>query len=544
MPVEPHNFPTLRGTKNPNRPSVLLLGAGMSYGLVPSPSALLKEKRGSAEAKLGFAAALPWASDPAPNDLYVWADEIIQLMARTDPNPKLTLAHSLDIPYEDYWMAYVSSERSSARHRIIARFARERLWDQIWSLNWDCIQENAFENVGIKRDGTEMGMPWPTVFRCFITAAECAHMGESQSVKIIKPHGCVMALLDAEESENRGDHTRALQLSERFLVTATELASLAPTRTPPGDPTQEFIFENLCVKLCELPFVVGGWRAAEGYLLDYIDETVRPKLDARDLSDDELSVIDIEFNAEGHTRLATSYRKDKGSAHIQVEPVGFDVDQLFLWLQALYAVGSLSTWAVTDDQATLSEVAVSVDQPPDHRVFVTEWADNFLPVWVRLCWRCGLVSCFRGGQPITSDDINLESRDEHIPWVIPYIERPDLTAASRLLAALHRSGNAEAWDFEMFPGGLHKGSLLLIPVPAWDNPLSNDLRGLKPLVEALKRPGTGFIDQIKVLFLSSNPAEVIPDDRKRVLKELLARDLAMLRFAKGSDIIEIRLEDI
>ena len=46
MPVEPHNFPTLRGTKNPNRPSVLLLGAGMSYGLVPSPSALLKEKRG------------------------------------------------------------------------------------------------------------------------------------------------------------------------------------------------------------------------------------------------------------------------------------------------------------------------------------------------------------------------------------------------------------------------------------------------------------------------------------------------------------------
>ena len=220
------------------------------------------------------------------------------------------------------------------------------------------------------------------------------------------------------------------------------------------------------------------------------------------------------------------------------------MDQLFLWLQALYAVGSLSTWAVTDDQATLSEVAVSVDQPPDHRVFVTEWADNFLPVWVRLCWRCGLVSCFRGGQPITSDDINLESRDEHIPWVIPYIERPDLTAASRLLAALHRSGNAEAWDFEMFPGGLHKGSLLLIPVPAWDNPLSNDLRGLKPLVEALKRPGTGFIDQIKVLFLSSNPAEVIPDDRKRVLKELLARDLAMLRFAKGSDIIEIRLEDI
>lgn len=545
MPVQPHNFPTLRASGRPHRPSVLLLGAGMSYGLVPGPGLLLATKRAAAEVKLGFKSTLPWLPDPPPNHLYDWADEIIrELVVRGDPNPKLTLAHSLDIPYEDYWMAYVSAQRSSARHRIIARLARERLWDQVWSLNWDCIQENAFENVGIKRDGPEAGMPWPTVFHCFITAAECGQMGESESVKIIKPHGCVMALVNAEDQENHANHPRAVELSERFLITATELASLAPSSAPPGDPTQEFIFATLCVKLCSLPFVVAGWRASEQYLLDYIDNTVHPKLEARSpLSDDELSVIDIDFNREGHTRLASFYRKDKRSAHIQVEPYGFDIDQLFLWLQALYALGSLSQWVPVADRADLAALTAAIDQPPDNPSFVTEWVDSFLPVWVRLCWRCGLIACHRSGQPIACDDINMESRDEHIPWVLPNIARPELTAAARLLSALQRSGNAESWDFEMFPGGLYKSNLLVIPVPAWDSPLSNDLRGLKVLVDALKSPGAGYIDQIKVLFLNLISSEVISDDRKRILKELLARDLAMVRFAKGSDIVEFGLED-
>ena len=50
MPIQPHNFPTLRDSGSPNhRPSVLLLGAGMSYGLVPGPASLLKEKRARVE---------------------------------------------------------------------------------------------------------------------------------------------------------------------------------------------------------------------------------------------------------------------------------------------------------------------------------------------------------------------------------------------------------------------------------------------------------------------------------------------------------------
>jgi hypothetical protein len=545
MPLLPHNFPTLRKAGNPDhRPSILLLGAGMSYGLVPGPGQLLDEKRATAEASLGFASTLTREPSPPPDLLYQWADEVIaELDARGDPIPKLTLAHSLDIPYEDYWMAYVSVRRSAARHRVVARFAREGLWDEIWSLNWDCVQENALENVGIIRDGTKGVMPWPTVFRSFITAADCARIGESHSVRIIKPHGCVMALVDAEKDESSGLHTEAVRRAQRFLITATELTNLTPAAVP-VDPTQTVIFARLCEKLCSLPFVIAGWRASEQYLLDYIDNTVRPTLDIRSpLGDDELSIVDMAFNDQGHTRLAGFYGKNEQAAHIAVDKHGFDTDQFFLWLQALYALGSLDQWAPEADRATLAEITTCIEQPPNDPYFVKEWVDSFLPVWVRLCWRCGLITCYSEGQLIASDDINLESRDEHIPWRLPAIQRLELTGAVRLLTALHRSGNGGTWDFETFPGGLYKSNLLVIPIPAWDKPRSNDLRGLKALIDALKGPGAGYVSELRVVFLSPDTGE-IPEERKRILKELVARDLAMIRFAKGSDIEEIGLGDL
>src|SRR5208282_3398153 len=198
MPLLPHNSPTLRQIGNGNhRLSVLLLGAGMSYELVPGPGPLLAEKRATAEARLGCVSALPeLPASPVPpaNYLYKWADDIMaQLAANGDPTPKLTLAESLDIPHESRWLGCITTQRSPPRHRVIARFAREGLWDQIWSLNWDCVQESALDNIGIRRgepDEPDDGMPWPTVFKTLVTAAECAQIGEQFSVKIIKPHGC------------------------------------------------------------------------------------------------------------------------------------------------------------------------------------------------------------------------------------------------------------------------------------------------------------------------------------------------------------------
>jgi len=137
MPALPHNFPTLRRRGNENhRPSVLILGAGMSFGLVPLPGALLAEKRTKAEATLGYTSSVPADPHPPPEHLYQWADDIWnELAARSDPNPKLTLAELLDIPKEEHWRGCVSPRRNTPRHRVVARFAREGLWHQIWSLN-------------------------------------------------------------------------------------------------------------------------------------------------------------------------------------------------------------------------------------------------------------------------------------------------------------------------------------------------------------------------------------------------------------------------
>jgi hypothetical protein len=548
MPVFPHNFPTLRQRGNENhRPSVLLLGAGMSYGLVPLPGPLLAEKRANAEAVLEYTSAVPTDPNPPADNLYRWADDIWnELTARGDQNPKLTLAESLDIPNEKRWLGCFSTQRNTPRHRVVARFAREGLWHQIWSLNWDCVQESALENVGIKRRAADGAMPWPTVFNTLVTAAECAQMGEPNSIKVIKPHGCVMALVDAQQAKAIGNVGRSVTLSERFLITATELSSLDPSVA--NAPAQQFIFATLLTALCSQPFVVAGWSASEKYLIERIDSGVRPVLQDPDrqppLAVDEICVIDRQFNAQGHSSLAAFYNTNAAAAHIDVGHPGFSTDELFLWLQGLYAVRYLRLRAPAIDHPALDELAAEIQQPPNNPVFMISWVDNFLPVWVRLCWRSGLVTCEnRNATQVEIDDVALESRDEHIPWTLPNIQRPELAAASRILAALHRSGHGTHWNYDQFPGGIYFDLRLVIPIPVWASVPPNDLRGLKPLIDAIKQHGAGYIEHVALVFVGPDPASVILNDTKRVWKQLVARDLSMVRFANADYIEEMRLEN-
>lgn len=86
MPTLPHNFTTLRQYGSANRrPSVLVLGAGMSYSLVPLPRQLLVEKRANAEDAVGCTSAVPTDPNPPADHLYRWADDIWkELTARGD----------------------------------------------------------------------------------------------------------------------------------------------------------------------------------------------------------------------------------------------------------------------------------------------------------------------------------------------------------------------------------------------------------------------------------------------------------------------------
>ena len=549
MPALPHNFPTLRHCGNGNhRPPVLILGAGMSYGLVPLPGRLLAEKRANAENVLKCFSDVPVDQDPSPKHLYQWAEDICNaLNDRGDKTPKLTLAEALDILNEKCWLGSISTQRNTPRHRVIARFAREGLWYQIWSLNWDCVQESALENVGIKRGAADKQVPWPTVFNTFVTAADCAQMGEANSIKLIKPHGCVMALVKAQRVKAIGDIAYSNALSERFLITASELNKLSPDVVNAAG--QQFIFATLLTALSSHPFVVAGWSVSEQYLIDRIKVAVEPLLQHPNrqpqIAADELSIIDRQFNLHGHAALAESYGKNAATTHIDVGQPGFDTDRLFLWLQALYAVGFLRSRTDINDCAALDELAAEIEQPPDNPTFSISWVDNFLPVWVRLCWRCGLVVCENhNAERVKIDDIALESRDEHIPWRLPGIARPELVAASRLLAALHRSGRAIDWDYSLFPGGFYQNFHLVIPLPIWASDPPNDLRGLKPLIDAIKQHGEGYIVKLSLIFVGPDSSIVIKDDLKQICKQLVARYLSMARFANADKIGEIRLEDL
>ncbi len=544
MPVLPHNFPTLRNNgRAGHRPSVIVLGSGMSNGLVPGPGQLLAEQRANAESSSGCNSTVAVSAAPIAQDLYKWADEILgQLTRRGEGNPKLILAEALGIHSDVRWRGNTATQRNTPRHRVIARFARERLWDQIWSLNWDCVQESAFENVGIRRDGKDEEMPWPNVFSSFVTVDQLADMGAPYIVKIVKPHGCVMALVNSREAWNNGDRPRSISLAERFLITASELGGLVAR--PGADGIQHFVFDNLSAELQKYPLITAGWSVSEPYLIDHIEAHVKPVLQERnDLARDELSVVDIEFNPCGHTRLAACYGRDKTSAHIPIDQAAFDLDHFFLWLQSLYAVSCLQSWVRNDDKVSFGELSSKVQQPPSTPAFVVDWVDNFLPVWVRLCWHCRLVGGFdRNGHPVETDRIYLESRDEHIPWRLENTPRPELESATRLLVTLYSSPTGTDWDFERFPGGLFHDNQLIVPLPAWATAPTNDLRGLRALVDSIKVGGD--ISKLKVLFLVPDPSVSVPEKIRLESKEFLAKELALARFARGRDIEEIGLEDL
>jgi len=310
---------------------------------------------------------------------------------------------------------------------------------------------------------------------------------------------------------------------------------------------QDYFFASILTNLTSCPLVVSGWSASENYLVEYIENAVKPLLDARPLRTDELSVIDITFNPDGHARLATCYKKTEAEAHVSVDTTTFTVNQMFLWLQAFHGVSSLRKWASAGHHDGLDQMIEAIKSPPDIESYAYGWFDVFLPVWVRLCWRCNLVPCVVQQKKYDPRDLPLESgREEYIPLGIQQTERPDLRAAASLLDALEVSGNPSDWDPRKFPGALYRDTdqTLLIPLPAWNLAKVNDLRGLKIIAETIRRPGAGYIDKVSVLFLTAAPADVVSDSDKAIWKAMLAGQIHITRFAQPANIAEIQLHEL
>jgi hypothetical protein len=222
------------------------------------------------------------------------------------------------------------------------------------------------------------------------------------------------------------------------------------------------------------PLVVAGWSISETYLQEVFKKRLAPLLGIGKIED--LSIIDLYFR-DGHQQITECYKLTKDNTFVRVAALneGLDIDALFLWLQAKYCLDQLivASPATAQDVVKISETF----SLPSDDAFLIDWADMFLPAWTRLCWRSNVVDC-AGYQP---HKLNLDRRNEHVPWRIPKnLLRPDLKAAGRLLSALFP--NKDKWGLAKFPGGLFDASCgrLVMPIPIWAE--LNELAGVKALI--------------------------------------------------------------
>lgn len=100
----PHTFPSLLDSGA--TPSILLIGAGMSFGIAPPVTELT-------------------------NEIYDWADKAFSKLRSelnlTDHEAKLRLADAIRITTDPRFQAKVGMplRGNTPRHRVVARFARE-----------------------------------------------------------------------------------------------------------------------------------------------------------------------------------------------------------------------------------------------------------------------------------------------------------------------------------------------------------------------------------------------------------------------------------
>jgi hypothetical protein len=538
MPISlPHNFPSLYdGQRKP----VIIIGAGLSRNLTPTPKELFIKKCQSAATELECPSIFDY-SNPDNKKLYIWAEEAIKcLNSNGEEVPKLRVAEKLGLLSDMCWQGTITMRAcmNNPVHRVIARFVREERWRALWSLNWDTHFEAALDSIGMKPISTEApvppnDLPWRRNYKTFITKND--YPVPDDTFILHKPHGCIIALLEAQKALNNGDVSTAKSMSDRFLIANDEL-SLLEKRDTPEDHN---FFANIREKFSSRPLYCVGWSASEKYITDFLSEICDQ---LRSGEDDSLCIIDPNFDL-GHTKLIEIYNKTEEQSHIKISNE-LSTDNLFLWIQSKYALMKLKNYAPMSLRTVIQDAIDELGTPnPASQSIYYDFVDYFMPTWIRLCWRAGLVSCIKGnGDPIRPHDIRLESSDEHIPFNIPNSDRPDMKALAILLPHLCFEDN---WlDFKSYLGGLYRKTdkTLIVPLPAWQLNYNN-LEGIKPLIQDITQRGLGFIEELAVLPLSFDIASIDPD-ASYVLPQKLAREIGSISFSREGAINVISLEEI
>lgn len=541
--IIPHTFPTLT---NPNAvKSALLIGAGMSNGMAPAVSVLTSEicaNHDNILQKLGIS-----ISPPEGNSFYDWAenafDELKNVRHLSDGDAKLFLANAMGITSDPRFQAKVGMplRGNTPRHRVVARFAREGRWSTICSLNWDCILETALESVGLlprpdARNHLANPLPWHRWY-CTWQAGD-QHVPSAMAnctVHLIKPHGCVNKLATGDASS--------------FIVTKSEIIDL---------PNQlgAVVSGRMNLMFSDVSLVTLGWSAAEDYIHNNI-ENIKSQGTLLQGGADRLSVINRSWYPDGptglpqkHDRLAAAFEVDRSASFFSAGKPGYPtVDELFQWLQTRYGLERMHEFAQAKgmvSQAQELKNVIKFFSKPDPANWLNGLFDNFLSVWVRLCFNSSCVIYKCHAAPIPTNLVATHRRDEHIPWRYGETDRNDLLAAIPLVLTLWNKQNCP-WSFSEYPGALWnviEGHLVL-PLPAWgphDKPI--ELAALKPLMDGWSWSNKGAIKKLSVLLLMPESSFSTLSDNNVVLRSSVAWSAKASQFADPKKIGVIGLSDL
>lgn len=527
----PHQFPSL--IDGPAQ-VVIIAGTGLSAPNAPTVSDL-------EEGLTKIAQAL----SISPNgDFYELAETVLNNLVssgKSDPESRLWLAEKLGMLDDRRWFGDFGLPLSgnTPRHRAIARFAVERRLRAIVSLNWDTLLEAALDSVGLAEDSRS---PRPWQVTAHTRVIDDSHMGRLANANVfpvIKPHGCVRNI---EEARRMFRSKGVIPYGIIFKLKKSEL-NIFPNE-------QRQVDKRVDVDVSECPLLAVGWKASEGYLRNTVITAVNR---VKPIGPDAFTLVNRSWypserkTGTYHDEIAVAYGRTKAEVFVAVNNPGQPtLDCIFQWLQARYALTKLIASVAPPQQADLQRMLNQIDQPDcDHQHHpLLSWADRWLPSWLRLCWRAG-VMCGTDphiGRMIKPWEIPVIPRDVHVPLGTMTCERRELQAAAKLLITL--GDTLRRFKFDMFPGGLwdEEKQCLYLPLPSWGEiALHSDLAALKPQIEAMRR--WGFVREIRLVSLNAESAS--PDPSLCHQLEAHIRNLMPLtKFASGDALSWASLEEL
>ncbi|WP_313272793.1 hypothetical protein [Stenotrophomonas sp.] len=453
-------------------PPMVLVGAGLSYGLAPPANDLAKEigsRRSAIEKQLGVATNSQQIQ--CADELYCWAEKCLELKIRTgvsEAEAKTSLAEAMGLTADARFLARenIPLRGTTARHRVLSRLAREGRVNALWSFNWDCWLEMSLESVGLRAGERTGGMlsPLEWKLRYLVWVDSMTGPAKSDSIPLFKAHGCLRAL-----AEGRGDFVISKGEMERDL-----------SQQPAGrvDLMKAQVGGRWMVAL--------GWSASERYVRQLLLEQ-----GGKGLLGDRLTIVDVDPTRPHHQDVCASYKCDlDASGRIVSGRSPGSTDDLFLWIQTHRGLAAIREGLTANEplHRRISELEALVpvfDDPNFHDFWCVSLLDSWLPVWLKTCFMTSAQD-YRVKPGKEAEILPSDQRDAHIPWGTDFYSRKDLQAAASLIASLASDAQNLGWDFDTFPGALWDKSrqMLVVPIPVWADPERVAGVRLKPIIES------------------------------------------------------------